>query len=78
VALYYYEDMTLKEIGRTLGVSESRISQIHTKAMLRLRGRLRAHKDTLLATASDSGSGEPGSPASVADENVARSLVPSH
>jgi RNA polymerase sigma factor for flagellar operon FliA len=78
VALYYYEDMTLKEIGRTLGVSESRISQIHTKAMLRLRGRLRAHRNTLLATASESGSGEPGSPASVADENVARSLVPSH
>ena len=78
VALYYYEDMTLKEIGRTLGVSESRISQIHTKAMLRLRGRLRAYRDTLLATAGDARSGEPGSPASVADENVARTLVPSH
>ena len=78
VALYYYEDMTLKEIGRTLGVSESRISQIHTKAMLRLRGRLRAYRDTLLSTANDAGSGEPGSPASVADEGVARSLVPSH
>lgn len=78
VALYYYEDMTLKEIGRTLGVSESRISQIHTKAMLRLRGRLRTYRDTLLATAGDAGSGEPESPASLADENVARTLVPSH
>jgi hypothetical protein len=78
VALYYYEDMTLKEIGRTLGVSESRVSQIHTKAMLRLRGRLRAFKDTLLSTAGDGSSGEHGSPASVADENVARTLVPSH
>jgi RNA polymerase sigma factor for flagellar operon FliA len=78
VALYYYEDMTLKEIGRTLGVSESRISQIHTKAMLRLRGRLRAYKDALLATAGDGGSGEPESPAALSDENVARTLVPSH
>jgi RNA polymerase sigma factor for flagellar operon FliA len=78
VALYYYEDMTLKEIGRTLGVSESRVSQIHTKAMLRLRGRLRMYKDTLLATVGEGGSGEHGSAASVADENVARTLVPSH
>lgn len=78
VALYYYEDMTLKEIGRTLGVSESRISQIHTKAMLRLRGRLRTYRDTLLATAGEGRSGAPESPASLADERVARTLVPSH
>ena len=78
VALYYYEDMTLKEIGRTLGVSESRISQIHTKAMLRLRGRLRSYRETLLATVGVGGAGEPESPATVADENVARTLVPSH
>ncbi len=38
--LYYYEDLMLKEIGEVLGVSESRISQIHTKALLKLRGRL--------------------------------------
>jgi RNA polymerase sigma factor for flagellar operon FliA len=42
VALYYYEHMTLKEIGRTLGISESRVSQVHTRAMSRLR--LRLHK----------------------------------
>jgi RNA polymerase sigma factor for flagellar operon FliA len=41
VALYYYEEMTLKEIGETLMISESRVSQIHTKAILRLRGRMR-------------------------------------
>ncbi len=41
VALYYYEEMTLKEIGETLHISESRVSQIHTKAILRLRGRMR-------------------------------------
>lgn len=38
--LYYYEEMMLKEIGEVLGVSESRVSQIHTKAILKLRGRL--------------------------------------
>lgn len=40
VVLYYYEGMTLAQIGRTLGVTESRISQMHTAAMLRLRTRL--------------------------------------
>ncbi|WP_207800457.1 MULTISPECIES: FliA/WhiG family RNA polymerase sigma factor [Cellulomonas] len=40
VVLYYYESMTLAEIGRVLGVTESRISQIHTAAMGRLRTRL--------------------------------------
>ena len=40
VVLYYYESMTLAEIGRVLGVTESRISQIHTAAMTRLRTRL--------------------------------------
>ncbi len=38
--LYYYEDLMLKEIGAVLGVSESRVCQIHTKALLKLRGRL--------------------------------------
>ena len=41
VALYYYEEMTLKEIGETLMISESRVSQIHTKAVSRLRARMR-------------------------------------
>lgn len=40
VALYYREGLTLKEIGRVLEVTEARISQIHTKAILRLRGKL--------------------------------------
>jgi RNA polymerase sigma factor FliA len=42
IALYYYEGLTLKEIGQILGVTESRVSQLHTKAVLRLRGRLHA------------------------------------
>ena len=41
VALYYKENLTLKEIGVLLRVTESRVSQIHAKAMLRIRGRLR-------------------------------------
>ena len=40
LVLYYYEGMTLAEIGRVLGVTESRISQMHTAAMLRLRATL--------------------------------------
>ncbi len=40
LVLYYYEDLTLKEIGKVLEVTESRISQLHTKAILRLRSKL--------------------------------------
>ncbi|MCK4777558.1 MAG: RNA polymerase sigma factor WhiG [Actinomycetia bacterium] len=40
IVLYYYEDLTLKEIGDVLEVTESRVSQLHTKAILRLRGKL--------------------------------------
>lgn len=40
IVLYYYEDLTLKEIGEVLEVTESRISQLHTKAIMRLRGQL--------------------------------------
>jgi RNA polymerase sigma factor for flagellar operon FliA len=40
LVLYYYEDLTLKEIGQVLEVTESRVSQLHTKAILRLRSKL--------------------------------------
>jgi len=40
ITLYYYEELTLREIGEVLGVTESRISQLHTKAVLRLKSRL--------------------------------------
>ncbi len=40
VTLYYYEGLTLAEIGKVLGVTESRICQMHTKAVLQLRGKL--------------------------------------
>ena len=40
VTLFYYEELTLREIGEVLGVTESRVSQLHTKAILRLKARL--------------------------------------
>lgn len=40
LVLYYYEDLTLKEIGKVLEVTESRVSQLHTKAIMRLRAKL--------------------------------------
>lgn len=40
VTLYYYEGLTLAEIGQVLGVTESRVSQIHTKSVLQLRAKL--------------------------------------
>jgi RNA polymerase sigma factor for flagellar operon FliA len=41
IALYYYEELTLKEIGEVMHISESRVSQIHTKAVGKLRGLIR-------------------------------------
>ena len=43
--LYYYEGLTLKEIGSILSVTESRVSQLHTKAIMRLRGKLEKIKN---------------------------------
>jgi RNA polymerase sigma factor for flagellar operon FliA len=43
VSLYYYEGLRMKEIGGVLGVSESRVSQIHSRAVLLLRGKLKVH-----------------------------------
>lgn len=40
ITLYYYEGLTMREIGEVLGVTESRVCQMHTKAILRLRARL--------------------------------------
>ena len=45
VKLYYNEDLNLKEIGEMLGLTESRISQLISQAMVRLRSRLRLHKN---------------------------------
>jgi RNA polymerase sigma factor for flagellar operon FliA len=45
--LYYYEELTLKEIGDVLSISESRVCQIHTKAVLRLKGRIHHYTKTV-------------------------------
>ena len=45
VTLYYYEGLTLAEIGQVLGVTESRICQMHTKAVLQLRAKLNDSRD---------------------------------
>lgn len=49
LSLYYYEDLNLKEIGRVLDVTESRVSQLHTQAVLRLKGRLKNHWDDFVS-----------------------------
>ena len=48
VSLYYYEELTLKEISLILHLTEARISQLHTKAIFRMRGYLAQNKEDLL------------------------------
>lgn len=50
LTLYYYEELTLKEISAIMKVSESRISQLHTKAIMRLRGKLARHRSLISET----------------------------
>jgi len=45
ITLYYYEGLTFKEIGRVLGISESRVYQLHTQAVRRMRGYLSCDKE---------------------------------
>jgi RNA polymerase sigma factor FliA len=51
LSLYYYEDLNLKEIGKVLRVTESRVSQLHAQAITRLRAKLTAHFDEAEAEA---------------------------
>lgn len=46
VSMYYYDELTMKEIGEIMDYTESRISQLHTKALLRLKARLRHYFDS--------------------------------
>lgn len=48
VSLYYYEEMTLKEISLVLHLTEARISQLHTKAIMKMRGYLAQSKEELV------------------------------
>ena len=43
VSLYYHDELTMKEVGAVLGLTESRVSQLHSQAMIRLKGTLRRH-----------------------------------
>jgi RNA polymerase sigma factor for flagellar operon FliA len=43
LSLYYFDELTMKEVGKVLSLTESRISQLHTQAVLRLRGKLKAY-----------------------------------
>ncbi len=43
ITLYYYEELTLKEIAKVLNLSESRISQLHTRAVLRIKGKMKEY-----------------------------------
>ncbi|MDC7302615.1 FliA/WhiG family RNA polymerase sigma factor [Agathobacter ruminis] len=47
IELYYYEDLTLKEISKVLDVSESRVSQLHTKALVKMRKKMGPYMDIL-------------------------------
>lgn len=47
IVLYYYEDMTLKEIAKILEVSESRVSQLHTKGLVKMRKKMGPYMDML-------------------------------
>ena len=55
VALYYFEELTMKEVGAVLGVGESRVSQIHSLALVRLRTRLQELLQARNADANDPG-----------------------
>ena len=48
ISLYYYEELTMKEIGQIMGYTESRISQSHTQAMYRLKHKLRGIRSRCL------------------------------
>lgn len=51
ISMYYKEGLTLKEIAAVLGVTESRVCQLHSKAIIRLNGKLARHAELLLAAA---------------------------
>ena len=48
ITMYYYEDLTLKEISRVLEVSESRVSQLHTKALAKMKSKMGSYMDILV------------------------------
>jgi len=61
LALYYYEELTMREAGEVMGITESRVSQIHSSAILRVRGALRrqrlAASELMISRAASAGDG---------------------
>ena len=55
IALYYYEELNLKEIAKVLGVTESRVSQIHSKALIRLGVKLKSYHKEITPNSADKG-----------------------
>ncbi|HLU49822.1 MAG TPA: FliA/WhiG family RNA polymerase sigma factor, partial [Planctomycetota bacterium] len=49
ILLYYYEDLTMREIGATLNLSESRVCQLHSRIILRLKNQLKKYQSELLS-----------------------------
>lgn len=58
LALYYYEELTMREVGEVLGVAEARVSQIHSAALIRLRARLQGLLGTSTSMAPGPKNGE--------------------
>jgi len=63
LALYYYEELTMQEVGEVLGVAEARISQMHSAALVRLRARMRQLLDRSVAPPAVAGPWPPDLPA---------------
>ena len=59
LALYYQEEVTMREVGEVIGVGESRVSQIHSTALVKLRARLRRRvEEDAAARAQEAGAGK--------------------
>jgi RNA polymerase sigma factor (sigma-70 family) len=58
LALYYYEELTMREVGEVLGVAEARVSQIHSAALIRLRARLQGPLGAPISVAAGRKNGE--------------------
>lgn len=70
LALYHFEELTMKQVGAILGIGESRVSQIHSAALLRLRARLQQLTERTPGAAAEAGPG----PASAGQKGAAAGL----
>jgi len=73
LALYHFEELTMKEVGVVLGIGESRVSQIHTTALLLLRVRLQGLLGRSSADSESHGKGSGGSESAIKKDSTAKS-----